>query len=129
MLRTLIPLALFLCACTVAQDAPAKMSAEEFKTHVDAKANGQKVVLLDVREARELATVGTVKGYTHIPIGSLESRLNELPKDQPIVTFCQLAGRAGKARDMLKQAGYNVVGTAAMKDWNEKGWPVVHPKP
>ena len=44
------------------------------------------VVLLDVREPWELAEYGTRAGYINIPLGELESRLDELPSDKTILT-------------------------------------------
>ena len=44
------------------------------------------VVLLDVREPWELEEYGTRAGYINIPLGELESRLDELPKDKSILT-------------------------------------------
>ena len=43
------------------------------------------VVLLDVREPWELEQLGTREGYINIPLGELESRLDELPKDKTIL--------------------------------------------
>jgi len=51
--------------------------------NVLAKAN---VILLDVREPWELEKYGAREGYINIPIGQLEKRLNELPKDKTILT-------------------------------------------
>ena len=45
------------------------------------------VVLLDVREPGELKEFGTIKGYVNIPLGQLESRLDEIPKEKAIVTL------------------------------------------
>ena len=44
------------------------------------------VVLLDVREPWELEEYGTRAGYINIPLGELESRLDELPQDKTILT-------------------------------------------
>ncbi|HUE87583.1 MAG TPA: rhodanese-like domain-containing protein [Vicinamibacterales bacterium] len=44
------------------------------------------VFFLDVREPRELAELGTFEGYVNIPLGQIEKRLNEIPKDKPIIT-------------------------------------------
>ena len=44
------------------------------------------VILLDVREPWELEKYGAREGYINIPIGQLEKRLNELPKDKTILT-------------------------------------------
>jgi membrane-bound lytic murein transglycosylase B len=45
-----------------------------------------KVLLLDVREPKELVEFGTIEDSINIPIGQLEKRLNELPKDRLILT-------------------------------------------
>ena len=44
------------------------------------------VFLLDVRRPEELQQLGTVEGYTSIPIEELGDRLDELPRDRPILT-------------------------------------------
>lgn len=44
------------------------------------------VFFLDVREPKELEQLGTFEGYVNIPLGQLEARLNEIPKNRPIVT-------------------------------------------
>jgi rhodanese-related sulfurtransferase len=43
------------------------------------------VFFLDVREPNELEETGTLKGYVNIPLGQLESRLKEVPKDKRIL--------------------------------------------
>ncbi|MBT9581830.1 hypothetical protein IV102_00680 [bacterium] len=43
-------------------------------------------LFLDVRTAEEIRTLGTLPGYTNIPIDELEKRLDELPKGRPILT-------------------------------------------
>ena len=48
--------------------------------------NDSNVFLLDVRTPEELEELGTVEGYTNIPIDQLAGRLDELPKDKPILT-------------------------------------------
>jgi len=41
---------------------------------------------LDVREPKELEELGTFARHVNIPLGQLEKRLAEIPKDKPIVT-------------------------------------------
>ena len=41
---------------------------------------------LDVREPKEIQELGSIKGYVNIPMGQLESRLSEIPKDKLIIT-------------------------------------------
>jgi len=44
------------------------------------------VFFLDVREPSELAELGTFEGYVNIPVGQIEKRLAEIPKDKAIIT-------------------------------------------
>ena len=46
----------------------------------------QGVFVLDVRRPDEIQRLGTVEGSTNIPIEELEHRLDELPRDRPILT-------------------------------------------
>ena len=47
---------------------------------------GGEVVFLDVRQPKEY-TRGHLPGAKLIPLGDLENRLDELPKDKPIVIY------------------------------------------
>jgi len=58
--------------------------------------------LLDVREAMELS-VESVDGATHIPLGQLRGRLDELPKDREIMVVCRSGQRAHYATRVLLQ--------------------------
>ena len=44
------------------------------------------VFFLDVREPKELEELGTLEGYVNIPLGQIEARLKEIPKDKAIIT-------------------------------------------
>jgi hypothetical protein len=44
------------------------------------------VVLLDVREPKEIEELGGYEGAVNIPLTELEKRLGELPKDKMILT-------------------------------------------
>jgi hypothetical protein len=44
------------------------------------------VFFLDVREPSELEELGTLEGYVNIPLGQIEKRLTEIPKDKAIIT-------------------------------------------
>ena len=44
------------------------------------------VFFLDVREPSELEQLGTFEGYVNIPLGQIEKRLAEIPKDKAIIT-------------------------------------------
>jgi rhodanese-related sulfurtransferase len=60
------------------------LSTEELEKYLK---DTKKIFLLDVREPKEISELGSVKGYVNIPLGQLESRLNEIPKDKLIITL------------------------------------------
>ena len=67
-----------------ADDKPAKqLSDAELEKLLE---DGKNIFFLDVREPKEIQELGSIKGYVNIPLGQLESRLNEIPKDKLIVT-------------------------------------------
>ena len=69
------------------QPAPSQPTASKMTSdEVMARLEKGEVFFLDVREPRELAELGTFEGYVNIPLGQLEKRLNEIPKDKPIIT-------------------------------------------
>ena len=53
---------------------------------IDDVLSDQRVLLLDVRTARELAEAGTIPGAVHIHLGELAGRMDELPRDRPVLT-------------------------------------------
>jgi hypothetical protein len=69
-----------------AKSSPAakQLTTDELRRYLEQKG---KYVFLDVREAKELEDLGTVENHIHIPLGDLENRLNELPKDKLIITL------------------------------------------
>src|SRR5687768_11884353 len=101
------------------------LSTEELEKYLK---DTKKIFLLDVREPKEIAELGSVKGYVNIPLGQLESRLSELPKDKLIITACNRGVRAGKAEGILKQNGFKTIGSCGLNDWKAKGKPLVYPK-
>jgi hypothetical protein len=46
----------------------------------------KKVFFLDVREPTELEELGTLEEFYNIPLGELDKRFGELPKDKLILT-------------------------------------------
>lgn len=60
------------------------LTTEELEKHLKDR---KKVFFLDVREPKEIQELGSVKGYVNIPLGQLESRLGEIPKEKLIITL------------------------------------------
>jgi rhodanese-related sulfurtransferase len=103
-----------------------KLSADDLKQYLQEG----KYYFLDVREPSELEQYGSVKGYVNIPLGQVEKRINEIPKDRTIVTMCEHGRRATQAAEILQKHGYNVVGACGLAEYREKGYETVKvPKP
>src|SRR6185369_3923773 len=67
------------------------------------KPNGE--FLLDVRDADELVELGKLKGAVNIPLAQLRDRLDELPRDRRIITYCQKGQRGYLAACALHGRG------------------------
>src|SRR4051794_41794563 len=63
-------------------------------------------VVLDVREDDEWVH-GHIDGATHIPMGDVPSRLDELPEGDPLYVTCRSGGRAARGAAWLNQNGYD----------------------
>jgi rhodanese-related sulfurtransferase len=83
------------------------------------------VFFLDVREQEEWDSFH-IPSTTLIPLGQLESRLSEIPKDQQIVVVCRSGNRSKQGRDILIQAGYTKVTsmTGGVTEWKTQGFPI-----
>ncbi len=140
----LLVFAALLLACSggapeTAEQAPAEpasshapVAVEAVEMDVEALAAkleaGEPVYLLDVRNPDELVEHGMIAGSVNIPIDDLESRLAEVPKDVPIVTYCMRGGRASRAAKLLRENGYvEPIEFGGITAWKEAGKPVVQP--
>ena len=66
------------------------------------------VFLLDVREPDEHEEAN-IPGSLLIPLGSLQRRLSEVPKDRQVVVYCAVGGRSARATNFLRQNGVEAV--------------------
>jgi rhodanese-related sulfurtransferase len=60
-----------------------QLSTEELEKLLEKREN---LFFLDVREPDEIKQLGSISGYVNIPLGQLEGRLGEIPKDKLIIT-------------------------------------------
>ncbi len=65
--------------------------------------------LLDVRDADELEEFGFLPEAKNIPLSALRDRLSEVPRERPIVTYCQKGQRGYLAACILHGHGYGNV--------------------
>lgn len=83
-------------------------------------------LVLDVREPEEFAREH-VPDAINIPQAELASRLDEVPRDRPVLTICQSGSRSVRSAQFLRQQGYQQVASVAggTRAWHDEGRPVV----
>ena len=86
------------------------------------------VHVIDVRNDNEWSS-GHLAGAQHIPLGQLVDRLDEIPRDQPIVVHCQSGARSAIGASLLRAHGIDQVSNlgGGMIEWLRLGQPVVTP--
>jgi 3-mercaptopyruvate sulfurtransferase SseA len=63
---------------------PERIEAADLKKKLD---SGEKMLLIDVREDWELKADGAIPGAIHIPVGELDARMKDIPKDVQLVFY------------------------------------------
>jgi len=83
--------------------------------------------IVDVREPQEWAA-GRIEGAVHIPLGDLETRLDQIDREREIVTVCRSGGRSTKAAELLTSRGFRAESLdGGMQAWEDAGLPVTTP--
>jgi rhodanese-related sulfurtransferase len=81
--------------------------------------------LLDVREPGEWVA-GHAPDATHVPLGELVARVDEVPADQDVVVVCRSGGRSAQATAYLNGIGRRAVNLdGGMQAWAAAGRPMV----
>ncbi len=72
--------------------------------------------IIDVRTPDEFRD-GAYPGAKNIPLSDLGRRLDEIPKDKPVVLYCASGARSASAARAMKQAGYpDVINAGGLYD-------------
>ena len=109
-----------------ANQAVPKVSVDEAHKLID-----QGALLVDVRDANELAQSGKLQGALNVSRGMVEFRADpELPyhnaefrKERPVILYCASGGRSALAAKALKDMGYDrVYNLGGFKDAAEAGF-------
>jgi rhodanese-related sulfurtransferase len=109
-------------------DVPAVPDVDVRRARQRATAEG--AVLLDVREPDEFASV-RAEGAVLVPMSRFVERMNELPRDRPILVICATGNRSRAVAGHLLRNGWTDVvnvagGTTA---WATAGLPVRRGQP
>ncbi|MFD6246792.1 MBL fold metallo-hydrolase [Streptomyces roseolus] len=66
-------------------------------------------VVIDVRNCGERGENGFIEGALHIALGELPRRLDEIPRDRPLVVHCAGGHRSSIAASLLRHKGFEDV--------------------
>lgn len=81
--------------------------------------------ILDVREPDERAQAH-IDGSTHIPMGSVIERIDELPNDRTLYVLCHAGGRSAQVATYLEGHGYDAVNIdGGIVAWHHAQLPLV----
>lgn len=120
-------------ASDMVTEAKAQVEALDAET-LERELDSGDVVLVDLREAEELAEKGRIPGSVHVPRGMLEFRADptstyhQEPLDpaRRIILHCGSGGRSSLGAATLRSLGYNNVAhlDGGFSAWKEAGKPV-----
>ena len=85
------------------------------------------VQVVDVREPDEyVGPLGHIRGAKLIPLGTLLARIEELPRDRPLVMVCRSGARSAQATQLLQRSGFANVANlnGGMLRWRGEGHAV-----
>ena len=91
------------------------------------------LVVIDVREAGEVAMTGKARGALHVPLGLVRLRCDPnapdcpagLGRDRAVALYCASGGRSQMAAQMLRDLGYaEVYNIGGLGDWIAAGGAV-----
>lgn len=91
-----------------------------------ARAKAGEIVVIDVRPEPEYRT-GHLPYARSLPLRELKQRLDELPKDKPIVAYCRgpFCLMAPQAVEMLQASGFRAARLEdGVAEWRSRGLPI-----
>ena len=68
----------------MAENTPRRIPIPELQEKRQAST---KLIIVDVREAKEIAEGGAIPGALHIPMGQIEKRMADFPKSAELVFY------------------------------------------
>jgi hydroxyacylglutathione hydrolase len=92
---------------------------------VEEQVRAGELYVIDVRYEKELAE-GQIPGAKHIMLGYLPQRMQDLPRDKPILVQCKSGRRSAIGVSLLKANGFLQVQnlSGGFDEWRRRGLPV-----
>ena len=82
------------------------ITAEEF-----AALDYKNYTLVDLREPDELLVSG-IEGAINIPFSQFATKLDDVPKDKPVIVYCRVGDFSEQIAEILADRGYDVIHVA-----------------
>jgi hydroxyacylglutathione hydrolase len=107
-----------------ASESSGRMTVDQLADRL-VSGGSQAPLVIDVRQLGEY-TAGHIPGAVHIAAGSLQQRLDDLPRDRPLATMCASGYRSSVAASLLRRAGFRDVSWVAngVPEWRAQGHEV-----
>ncbi len=86
--------------------------------------DGDGALIVDVREPNEYAQL-RAKGAVLLPLGRLNNRVKDLPRDRELLLMCRTGARSANATKFLQAQGFENVTNVngGMVAWHNAGLP------
>ncbi|PVY62475.1 rhodanese-like domain-containing protein [Pusillimonas noertemannii] len=87
-------------------------------------ANRQQGVFIDVRSPEQYKA-GTIAQARNVPAAEIEAKLDTLPKNKPLIVFCDQGREAIRAAAALRKHGLEAVSLeGGLRAWSQAGLPL-----
>ncbi len=101
------------------------ITAHELRAYINDEVSP---TIIDVR-APEAYARGHLPGAVNIPKDDLMSKLDQIPTDKPVVTYCNMhqpgSSSSENAADTLRDAGFHARALkGGFPEWKEAGYPI-----
>lgn len=97
---------------------------------VKAAQKADSVLFLDARSRAEYE-VSHLPGARWVGYESFDSsRVDDLPRDRPLIVYCSVGYRSGEIAQKLQQRGFTQVKNlyGGLFEWSNRGYPLVNPQ-
>lgn len=110
------------------EESPAEVMPISVERVYEIITGGEDYIILDVRNPDEYEE-GHIGGAVLIPVSELEDRLDEIPGNKPVITYCKAGSRSASAAHILVENGFlEVYDMGGITEWMDSGYPVTGDK-
>ena len=87
-------------------------------------ANRSQGVFIDLRSPEQFKA-GTIAQARNVPASELEAKLESLPKNKPLIVFCDQGRESIRAAATLRKHGFEAVSLeGGLRNWSQAGLPL-----